>query len=150
MNIEELEKEVWDEDGETAIRIVERFDWLIKFRAAADTDSPNDLIAELKRIDPGTLDRDFNALVDLFFTRFESKRAELIQLKRLPEARRAASTKTRKKGSDTKNYVRQKFYDLQRFKLDKDKLLDRIASENPKKALNPKYVRHLLRQMKLI
>ena len=72
------EKELWEHEGEIAIRIVRWFDLLIKLRRRADEGvPPEDLIEQLLRADPDMLDHDCNWLMSMLVDRFNLTQEQL-------------------------------------------------------------------------
>ena len=75
---DKLKKELWDDEAEIAIRIVEWFNLLRKLRHAAGRGvATNKLIEQLLRADPDLIDHDYTWLMILLRKRFELGNAKL-------------------------------------------------------------------------
>ena len=81
--------ELWDHEGEIAIRIVNWFELLIKLRLAASKGvPPKDLIDQLMQASPDMLDHDFEWLMIMLQERFQLSQEQfnrLSNLKRHPK-----------------------------------------------------------------
>ena len=90
-DIKTREKELWEKEGEIAIRVVEWFSLFRKLRKAADTVPPDLVIEQLKRADPEMLAGAHIWLMNFLQDRFSSEK-RTIETRKVNQANAAKRT----------------------------------------------------------
>ena len=127
---DKMKKELWDDEAETASRIVQWFNLLRKLRHAAGRGvAPNKLIEQLLRADPDLIDHDYTWLMILLRKRFELGNAKLNAVRPKKFTDEDFDLAVQQSPNGTKTYIAKELLKCS------VKTLNRYLDENPGKSL---------------